>query len=65
MPLPGTASCWQRRWPTILNIEPGDTLTVEVREGRRPTLSVPVAGVARDAARLASLHESGRAEPRR
>jgi putative ABC transport system permease protein len=30
----------------ILDIQPGETLTVEVREGRRPTLSVPVAGVA-------------------
>ncbi len=30
----------------ILHIQPGDTLTAEVREGRRPTLDVPVVGVA-------------------
>lgn len=30
----------------ILAVRPGQTLTVEVREGRRPTLSIPVAGVA-------------------
>ena len=30
----------------ILDIQPGELLTVEVREGRRPTLTVPVAGVA-------------------
>ncbi|PQA87210.1 ABC transporter permease [Hyphococcus luteus] len=29
----------------ILNIAPGDTLTVEVREGRRPTLDIPVTGI--------------------
>jgi putative ABC transport system permease protein len=29
-----------------LNISPGEMLTVEVREGRRPVLSIPVAGVA-------------------
>lgn len=31
----------------ILAVNPGDILTVEVREGRRPVLSIPVAGVAR------------------
>jgi putative ABC transport system permease protein len=30
----------------ILQVRPGETLTVEVREGRRPTLEIPVAGVA-------------------
>ena len=30
----------------ILDVRPGETLTVEVREGRRPTLEIPVAGVA-------------------
>jgi putative ABC transport system permease protein len=30
----------------ILHIQPGETLTVEVREGRRPVLQVPVVGVA-------------------
>jgi putative ABC transport system permease protein len=30
----------------ILAVSPGDLLTVEVREGRRPTLFIPVAGVA-------------------
>lgn len=30
----------------ILKIKPGQTLTVEVREGRRPVLQVPVIGVA-------------------
>ena len=30
----------------ILHIEPGDTLTVEVREGRRPVLEIPVIGIA-------------------
>ena len=30
----------------ILAVGPGDVLTVEVREGRRPTLFIPVAGVA-------------------
>lgn len=28
-----------------LGVNPGDTLTVEVREGRRPVLSIPVVGV--------------------
>lgn len=31
---------------SILGVRPGDSLTVEVREGRRPTLTIPVAGVA-------------------
>lgn len=30
----------------ILDVHPGDVLIVEVREGRRPTLDIPVAGVA-------------------
>ena len=30
----------------ILHVSPGDTLTVEVREGRQPVLQVPVAGIA-------------------
>lgn len=30
----------------ILKVAPGDRLTVEVREGRRPTLSIPVVGIA-------------------
>lgn len=30
----------------ILNIRPGQNLTVEVREGRRPVLEVPVVGIA-------------------
>ncbi len=30
----------------ILDVGPGDILTVEVREGRRPVLSIPVAGIA-------------------
>lgn len=30
----------------ILHIAPGDTLTVEVREGRQPVLELPVAGIA-------------------
>lgn len=30
----------------ILAVRPGETLTVEVREGRRPVLAIPVAGVA-------------------
>jgi putative ABC transport system permease protein len=31
---------------TKLNIQPGDTLTVEVREGRQPVLQIPVTAVA-------------------
>ena len=31
---------------TKLDISPGDTLTVEVREGRQPVLQIPVTGVA-------------------
>jgi len=30
----------------ILHLEPGEILTVEVREGRRPTLLIPVTGIA-------------------
>lgn len=30
----------------ILHVAPGDTITVEVREGRRPVLRLPVAGIA-------------------
>ena len=30
----------------ILHVSPGDTLTVEVREGRQPVLQVPVSGIA-------------------
>jgi len=30
----------------ILGIEPGETLTVEVREGRQPVLDIPVIGIA-------------------
>ena len=30
----------------ILDVRPGETLSVEVREGRRPSLDIPVAGVA-------------------
>ncbi len=30
----------------ILNVAPGDTLTVEVREGRQPVLQLPVDGIA-------------------
>lgn len=30
----------------VLNIEPGDSLTVEVREGRQPVLQIPVTGIA-------------------
>ena len=30
----------------ILEIQPGETLSVDVREGRRPTIAVPVVGVA-------------------
>lgn len=30
----------------ILHIQPGETLTIEVREGRRPVLEVPVVGIA-------------------
>ncbi|MEC3862514.1 FtsX-like permease family protein [Mesobacterium sp. TK19101] len=30
----------------ILHLKPGDTLIVEVREGRRPVLRIPVAGIA-------------------
>lgn len=33
-----------QQFADILGISVGDTLTVEVREGRRPTLEVPVAG---------------------
>lgn len=33
-----------RQFADILGVSVGDTLTVEVREGRRPTLEVPVAG---------------------
>lgn len=29
----------------ILNLSPGDILTVEVRDGRRPTLDIPVVGI--------------------
>lgn len=35
-----------RALAAILDIKPGEMLTVEVREGRRPTLSIPVVGVA-------------------
>lgn len=31
----------------ILDIEPGEMLSVEIREGRRPVLDIPVAGVAK------------------
>lgn len=31
----------------ILHVRPGETLTVDVREGRRPLLGVPVVGIAR------------------
>ena len=30
----------------VLNIKPGDKLTIEVREGRRPTIEIPVVGIA-------------------
>ena len=30
----------------VLHIQPGDRLTIEVREGRRPVLEVPVVGIA-------------------
>ncbi|WP_090269440.1 ABC transporter permease [Thalassovita taeanensis] len=32
---------------TILHVKPGDTLTVEIRDGRRPLLRLPVIGTAR------------------
>jgi putative ABC transport system permease protein len=31
----------------ILNVEPGQVLTVEVREGRRPSIEVPIAAIAK------------------
>ncbi len=30
---------------TILGVDPGDTLTVDVREGRQPLLEIPIAGI--------------------
>ncbi len=43
----------------ILNIEPGDDLTVEVREGRRPTLTLPVAAFAESFLGSAAYFEIG------
>ena len=45
--LPGSGVVLSAALAGILDAGPGDTLTVDVREGRRPVIEVPVAGVAR------------------
>lgn len=47
IPLPETGVILGEALAEILEIAPGDILTVDVREGRQPVLEVPVAGVAR------------------
>lgn len=44
--LPKGGIVLSRALAALLDVEPGDTLTVEVREGHRPMLTIPVAGVA-------------------
>lgn len=44
--LPDGGIILARALADILDVRPGDLLTVEVREGRRPVLFIPVAGVA-------------------
>lgn len=44
--LPESGVVLSRALADLLAIRAGDTLTVEVREGRRPTLRIPVGGVA-------------------
>lgn len=44
--LPGQGIILARALADILDIRAGQALTIEVREGRRPVLSVPVTGVA-------------------
>ena len=46
IPLPEAGIVLSRPLADILEIAPGETLTIEVREGRRPVLEVPVARVA-------------------
>ena len=47
IPLPTQGLVLGQALAEILDVEPGDVLTVEVREGRQPTLAVPVTRVAR------------------
>jgi putative ABC transport system permease protein len=44
--LPQNGIVLSRTLARILGVVPGDTLTVEVREGRRPVLDLPVAAIA-------------------
>ena len=44
--LPDSGIVLSRMLAEILDIEPGQMLTVEVREGRQPILEIPVAGIA-------------------
>ena len=43
--LPGEGLMMSTMLAQLLDVRPGDTVTVEVMEGRRPRLQVPVAGV--------------------
>jgi putative ABC transport system permease protein len=43
----------------ILNIQPGQTLTVEVREGRQPTLQLPVVAIAETLLGATAFYELG------
>ncbi|WP_371742129.1 ABC transporter permease [Pseudoruegeria sp. HB172150] len=47
IPLPERGIVLSQSLADILEIEPGEMLTIEVREGRRPVLEVPVVRVAR------------------
>ena len=45
IPLPDQGIVLSSSLATILHISPGDILTVEILEGRRPTLQIPVASI--------------------
>ena len=47
VPLPESGVVLSSVLADMLGLQPGDTLTVDVREGRQPVLSLPVSGVAR------------------
>ena len=44
--LPPAGVLLSRPLAGILHVAPGDTITIDVREGRRPLLTLPVAGIA-------------------
>ncbi|MDK3073839.1 FtsX-like permease family protein [Sedimentitalea sp. JM2-8] len=46
IPLPASGIVLSTALADILNVRPGDRLTVEMREGRQPTLQIPVTAVA-------------------